>query len=233
MHRIIIAIDGYSSSGKSTMARELARRTGYVYVDSGAMYRAVTLYAIRHGMATADGLDISALVRALPDIRISFRPAGEDGVQHTLLDGEDVEREIRDMKVSSLVSPVAAVPEVRRRLTALQQEYGAHKGIVMDGRDIGTTVFPDAEMKVFVDASPEVRASRRVKELTEKGENVSYEEVLNNIRDRDRIDTTRKESPLRKAPDAHILDNDNMTIPEQMEWLIDLFRSISEKENEH
>lgn len=224
MKKIIIAIDGYSSSGKSTMARDLARRIGYVYVDSGAMYRAVTLYAIEHGMASSEkGVDTAALVKALPDIHISFTPAGSDGIQHTLLNGKDVEREIRDMQVSSLVSPVAVIPEVRHHLTALQQEYGKEKGIVMDGRDIGTTVFPAAEMKVFVNASPEERARRRVKELIEKGENVTYEDVLENIRERDHIDTTRKESPLRKAEDAVLLDNDNMTIKQQMEWLLKLY----------
>lgn len=224
MKKIIIAIDGYSSSGKSTMARDLARRIGYVYVDSGAMYRAVTLYAIEHGMASSEkGVDTAALVNALPDIHISFTPAGSDGIQHTLLNGKDVEREIRDMQVSSLVSPVAVIPEVRHHLTALQQEYGKEKGIVMDGRDIGTTVFPAAEMKVFVNASPEERARRRVKELIEKGENVTYEDVLENIRERDHIDTTRKESPLRKAEDAVLLDNDNMTIEQQMEWLLKLY----------
>ncbi len=224
MKKIIIAIDGYSSSGKSTMARDLARRIGYVYVDSGAMYRAVTLYAIEHGMASSEkGVDTVALVKALPDIHISFTPAGSDGIQHTLLNGKDVEREIRDMQVSSLVSPVAIIPEVRHHLTALQQEYGKKKGIVMDGRDIGTTVFPDAEMKVFVNASPEERARRRVKELTDKGETVTYGEVLENIKERDHIDTTRKESPLRKAEDAVLLDNDNMTIEQQMDWLLKLY----------
>lgn len=228
MKKIIIAIDGYSSSGKSTMARDLARRIGYVYVDSGAMYRAVTLYAIRHGIADTDsGVDTEALVRSLPEIGISFTPAGADGTQHTLLNGEDVEKEIRDMKVSSLVSPVAVIPEVRHRLTAIQQEYGRDKGIVMDGRDIGTTVFPDAEMKVFVNASAEERARRRVKELTEKGEKSHNEEVLENIKERDHIDTTRKESPLRKADDAVLLDNDNMTIPQQMDWLLRLYEDRS------
>lgn len=230
MKKIIIAIDGYSSSGKSTMARDLARRIGYVYVDSGAMYRAVTLYALAHGLASAKtGVDTEALVKALPDIHISFTPAGEDGSQHTLLNGQDVENEIRDMRVSAMVSPVAVIPEVRHHLVALQQEYGKEKGIVMDGRDIGTTVFPDAEMKVFVNASAEERARRRVKELQQKGQDVSYEEVLVNIRERDHIDSTRKESPLRKADDAVLLDNDNMTIPEQMDWLLNLYNSICQK----
>lgn len=229
MKKITVAIDGYSSSGKSTMARELARLVGYVYVDSGAMYRAVTLYALRHGMIS-DGkvTDRNALTGALPAIHISFNPAGADGVQHTILNGEDVEKEIRDMEVSKNVSIIAEIPEVRQRLTALQQEYGIHKGIVMDGRDIGTTVFPGAEMKVFVDASPEERARRRVKELGEKGMPTPYEEVLENIRERDRIDTTRKESPLRKAEDAHVLDNDKMTREEQIDWLLRLFRKCTE-----
>lgn len=228
MNKIIIAIDGYSSSGKSTMARDLARRIGYVYVDSGAMYRAVTLYALRHGMAAPEtGVDTQALIKALPEINISFKPAGDDGVQHTMLNGEDVERDIRDMQVSSMVSPVAVIPEVRHYLTHMQQEYGKEKGIVMDGRDIGTTVFPDAEMKVFVNASPEERARRRVLELEQKGVKTSYEEVLKNILERDHIDTTRKESPLRTADDAHMLDNDKMTIPQQMDWLLNLFNSIT------
>lgn len=229
MKKIVIAIDGFSSSGKSTMARDLARRIGYVYVDSGAMYRAVTLYAIEHNMASQqNGVDTEALIEALPQIQISFQPAGDDGVQHTLLNGRDVERQIRDMEVSSLVSPVAAIPEVRHCLTLFQQEFGRQKGIVMDGRDIGTTVFPDAEMKVFVNASPEERARRRVLELEQKGEKVSYDDVLENIRGRDHIDTTRKESPLRKADDAVELDNDKMSIPEQMEWLLNLYNEKTE-----
>lgn len=223
--KIIVAIDGYSSSGKSTMARELAKRVGYVYVDSGAMYRAVTLYAIRHDMVTPDKkVKTEELIAALPDIHISFQAAGADGIQHTLLNGEDVEKFIRDMEVSNMVSPVAVIPEVRQRLTALQQEFGIHKGIIMDGRDIGTTVFPDAELKVFVCASPEERARRRYKELLEKGENVEYDEVYKNVVERDRIDTTREVSPLRKASDAIELDNGNMTPSEQMDWLLEKFQ---------
>lgn len=205
------------------MARELARRMGYVYVDSGAMYRAVTLYAMRHGMVADGKLDRDALVAALDKIHIAFAPAGADGVQHTLLNGEDVENEIRDMAVSSMVSPVAAIPEVRTRLTELQQEFGVHKGIVMDGRDIGTMVFPNAEMKVFVNASVEERARRRYHELREKGEDVNLEDICDNIRERDHIDTTRAVSPLRKADDAVELDNDKMTHAEQMQWLMNLF----------
>ncbi|MBD5278492.1 MAG: (d)CMP kinase [Bacteroides sp.] len=224
MKKITIAIDGYSSSGKSTMAKQLARKIGYVYVDSGAMYRATTLYAIRHAMTDpAKGVDSEALVKALPNIRISFAIA-PDQTQHTMLNGEDVEKEIRGMEVSGWVSPVAVIPEVRHYLVALQQGYGAEKGIVMDGRDIGTTVFPDAEMKVFVEASPEVRATRRYNELIEKGTPADYEEVLANIRERDHIDTTRKESPLRKADDAFVLDNDRLSREEQMEILVNLFK---------
>lgn len=223
--KIIVAIDGYSSSGKSTMARELAKRVGYVYVDSGAMYRAVTLYAIRHDMVTPEKkVKTEELIAALPDIHISFQAAGADGIQHTLLNGEDVEKFIRDMEVSNMVSPVAVIPEVRQRLTALQQEFGIHKGIIMDGRDIGTTVFPDAELKVFVCASPEERARRRYKELLEKGEDVEYDEVYKNVVERDRIDTTREVSPLRKASDAIELDNGDMTPTEQMDWLLEKFQ---------
>lgn len=229
MNKIIVAIDGYSSSGKSTMARDLAKRIGYIYVDSGAMYRAVTLYALRHSMAApGKGVtDKEGLIKALPDIHISFSTPDKDGVQHTLLNGEDVESQIRGMEVSELVSPVAEIPEVRSRLVALQKEFGEKKGIVMDGRDIGTTVFPHAEMKVFVEASPEKRAERRFKELEAKGRKVSYKEVFENICQRDHIDTTREVSPLRKASDAHLLDNGEMDIPQQMQWLLDLFQKIT------
>lgn len=231
MRKITVAIDGFSSSGKSTMARELARRAGYTYVDSGAMYRAVTLYAMRHGMTRPDRtVDVPALVSALPDIKIAFAPAGADGVQHTLLNGEDVESQIRSMKVSELVSPVSAIPEVREHLVRLQQEFGRHGGIVMDGRDIGTTVFPRAELKVFVNASAEERARRRVLELERKtGKPVDYREVLDNVRDRDRIDSTRAVSPLRRADDALELDNDDLTPDQQMDWLMDMFNKAVEK----
>ncbi|MDE5842564.1 MAG: (d)CMP kinase [Muribaculaceae bacterium] len=224
--KIIVAIDGYSSSGKSTMARRLAHEIGYLYVDSGAMYRAVTLYALRHGFAAAGRVDAEGLISDLPAIEISFA-LDEAGNQHTLLNGEDVEKEIRGMEVSEMVSPVAAIPEVRRRLVSLQQSYGSDKGIVMDGRDIGTTVFPGAEMKVFVEASPEVRARRRLLELEEKGMPADYDEVYANICERDRIDTTRAESPLRKADDALVLDNDNLTREQQMAWLLERFHEIA------
>lgn len=223
MKKITIAIDGFSSSGKSTMAKQLAKKIGYVYVDSGAMYRATTLYAIRNGMTSKEsGVDTDALVKALPKIQISFLIA-PDETQHTLLNGEDVESEIRGMEVSGWVSPVAVIPEVRHYLVKLQQQYGSDKGIVMDGRDIGTTVFPDAEMKVFVQASQEVRARRRYDELIQKGTPSEFDAVLANIKERDHIDTTRKESPLRKAEDAFVLDNDNLTRDEQMDVLVKLF----------
>lgn len=227
MDRIIIAVDGFSSSGKSTMARRLAAAIGYRYIDSGAMYRAVTLYALRHGLASvADGtLDTAALAAALPAITIDFAP-GPDG-QHTLLDGEDVEADIRSMAVSSMVSQVAALPEVRHALTAMQRSLGLSRGIVMDGRDIGTTVFPDAEMKVFVKASAETRARRRFLELASKKQPASYEDVLANVVRRDTIDTTRAESPLRQAPDAHVLDNSTMSVDEQDAWMLDLFNRIT------
>lgn len=225
---ITIAIDGYSSSGKSSMARQLAKNINYRYIDSGAMYRAVTLYAMEHGMTNpAEGtVDADAIAAALPQITIDFAPALADGCQHTLLNGTDVEDRIRRMDVSNLVSPVAAIPAVRRALVVMQQKLGQSKGIVMDGRDIGTTVFPDAEMKVFVNASAQTRAMRRFKELTDKGVAASYEEVLANVVHRDHIDETREESPLRRADDAVLLDNSTMTVDEQNQWLLDLYNSI-------
>lgn len=227
MKKIIIAIDGYSSTGKSTMARDLARQLGYVYIDSGAMYRAVTQYALENGMIINGIIDKDALISSLPDIKISFQPhAGADGKQHTLLNGRDIEHQIRDIEVSSFVSHIAEIPEVREYLVSEQQSFGRHKGIVMDGRDIGTTVFPDAEMKVFVEASAEERARRRLREMKDDGDKVTYEEVLFNIQERDRIDTTRAVSPLRKAEDSHVLDNDNMNHAEQMDWLMRLYDSI-------
>ncbi|MCH5238938.1 MAG: (d)CMP kinase [Muribaculaceae bacterium] len=228
--KIIVAIDGYSSSGKSTMARELAKRVGYIYIDSGAMYRAVTLYALRHHLFNADGsVKKAELLPHLNQMNITFQPqAGEDGVQHTLLNGEDVEKEIREMEVSNHVSPIAEIGEVRERMVALQKEFGIHKGIVMDGRDIGTTVFPEAELKVFVYASPHERARRRWKELQQKGVDIPFEDVLKNVEERDRIDTTRAVSPLAKAEDAIELDNGAVTHEEQMEWLMKRFQEATE-----
>lgn len=224
MKKIIIAIDGYSSSGKSSMARELASRIGYRYIDSGAMYRAVTLYAMRNGLIGPDGsVDVDRLTAQLPSIKVDFKV--EDGRQETLLNGESVENEIRRLPVSNNVSAVAAIPAVRHYLVAQQQAFGRQKGIVMDGRDIGTTVFPDAELKIFVNASPETRARRRVKELSEKGQHVTYQEVLANVIHRDHLDETREESPLRRADDAIDLDNSLMTIEEQNRRLLDLYHS--------
>lgn len=227
--QIIIAIDGFSSSGKSTMAKELARRIGYRYIDSGAMYRAVTLYALEHGMILADGsVDTAALTAALDDIHIDFLPCA-DG-QHTLLNGRDVEKEIRSLRVSSSVSPVAVIPAVRHALVAQQQAFGNERGIVMDGRDIGTTVFPDAELKIYVNAPAETRARRRWLELQAKGDTTStYEDVLENVVSRDHIDMTREESPLRRAEDAIDLDNSDMSIEEQNEWLIKQFNRVTGK----
>ena len=226
--KITIAIDGYSSSGKSSMAKRLAATIGYRYIDSGAMYRAVTLYAMRNGMIDDSGNpDTKKIIAALPDINIDF--AVSDGIQNTILNGENVEKEIRQMAVSNNVSPVAAIPEVRHALVAKQQAFGAEKGIVMDGRDIGTTVFPDAELKIFVRASAETRAQRRFKELIEKGSQASYEEVLANVVHRDHIDETRSESPLRQASDAILLDNSNMTIEEQNRWIFDQYNEAISK----
>ncbi len=220
---LIIAIDGYSSSGKSTMARRLAKAIGYRYIDSGAMYRAVTLYAMQHGFIAADGsIDKAALVSALPEIKIDFKVT-PDG-QRTQLNDKDVEDEIRTLEVSAHVSPIATIAEVRRELVKMQRDMGESKGIVMDGRDIGTMVFPQAELKIFCDASAEKRAERRFKELTEKGQSITYEEVLANVVSRDHIDETRDESPLRCADDAVRLDNSEMTLEEQDRWLLDLFR---------
>lgn len=222
--RIIIALDGYSSSGKSTMARRLAAEIGYRYIDSGAMYRAVTLYALDHGMIDAQGSpDSAAIIAALPDIAIDFA-VQPDGTQRTTLNGVDVEDEIRRLRVSEAVSPVSAIPEVRHALVAKQQALGAGKGIVMDGRDIGTVVFPDAELKIFVDASAETRAMRRFREMTEKGAQVSYEDVLANVVHRDKIDTTRAESPLRRADDAISLENSEMTLEQQHNWLLEQYK---------
>lgn len=226
MKKIIIAIDGYSSSGKSTMAKALARQIGYRYIDSGAMYRAVTLYAMRHNLILADGtVDTTHLIPLLGNIHIDFSVTPQG--QHTLLNGEDVEREIRTIEVSSHVSPIAAIPEVRYALTAMQKAFGADKGIVMDGRDIGTAVFPDAELKIFVNAPAATRAQRRFKEMREAGNTtVTYEEVLENVETRDHIDRTREVSPLRKADDAIELDNSDMTIAQQDQWLLQQYKRV-------
>ena len=221
MKKIVIAIDGYSSCGKSTMAKNLARQLGYVYVDTGAMYRAVTLYALRHQLFEADGeADAASLQRAMPDIRISFQFNAQTGKPDTYLNDELVEHDIRTMQVSERVSKIAALPFVRTALVAQQQRMGKDKGIVMDGRDIGTVVFPHAELKIFVTASAEVRAQRRYDELQQKGMPARYDDILKNVQERDYIDSHREVSPLRKADDAIELDNSNLTIDEQQQWLL-------------
>ena len=226
MKKITIAIDGHSSCGKSTMAKELARKVGYVYVDTGAMYRCVTLFALRHQLFTADGAVLEEQLReAMPQIDIDQRLI--DGKTTTFLNGENVEREIRNLEVSNHVSPIAAIPLVRTALVAQQQKMGREGGIVMDGRDIGTTVFPNAELKIFVTASAEVRAQRRYDELQQKGMPADYADILKNVQERDYIDSHREVSPLRQADDALLLDNSHMTIDEQNKWLMEQFEKAT------
>ena len=219
MNKIIIAIDGHSSCGKSTMAKQLAQQLNYIYVDTGAMYRCVTLYAINNGMFSGKSLDSDALEQRIGEVKISFT-RDEAGQLCAMLNGTNVEKEIRGMSVSERVSMVAKQPFVRKMLVEQQQRMGQDKGIVMDGRDIGTTVFPDAELKIFVTASAEVRAERRYKELLDKGENANYEDILANVKERDYMDSHRAVSPLRMADDAVLLDNSYMTIEEQNQWLL-------------
>lgn len=209
------------------MAKELAKKVGYIYIDSGAMYRVVTLYALRNGLFTDGGIDEEGLKAKIDDIAISFKLDTETQRPLTCMNGEVVEDEIRQMEVSRRVSPIAALPFVREALTRQQQAMGEEKGIVMDGRDIGTTVFPDAELKIFVTASAEVRAQRRYDELKAKGEkDVDFDDILRNVKERDEIDMNRAVSPLRKADDALLLDNGNMTKEEQNEWLISKFNEV-------
>ena len=221
MKKIIIAMDGQSSCGKSTMAKTLAKKIGYTYIDTGAMYRAVTLYAMRRGFISKNGIDEESLRRELPQIKISF--GHDNGQQYTILNGENVERQIRGMEVSGNVSPISAIGFVREAMVELQREMGRKGAIIMDGRDIGTTVFPNAELKIFVTASDEIRARRRYDELAMKGENPVYEDVLKNVRERDYIDSHRAVSPLRKADDAIVLDNSNLTLEQQDEWLMEQY----------
>lgn len=224
MKKITIAIDGHSSCGKSTMAKDLARETGYIYVDTGAMYRSVALYAMRHDLIDTEGnINTSELEQEMPNVKITFMQNPSTHMPDTYLNGENVEREIRTLEVSQHVSAVAALPFVRRALVEQQQAMGKEKGIVMDGRDIGTTVFPDAELKVFVTASPDVRAKRRFDELKAKGMAADYDDILKNVKQRDYADAHREVSPLRQADDAILLDNSNMTIDEQRQWLLDRF----------
>ena len=224
MKKIIVAIDGHSSCGKSTMAKSLAAQVGYIYVDTGAMYRAVTLFAMREGLFDAQGQPDAARLEALvPQIEVSFRLDPATHLPLVCLNGEVVEEAVRTLEVSSHVSAIAALPFVREALTRQQQRMGEEKGIVMDGRDIGTVVFPQAELKVFVTASAEVRAQRRFLELTAKGQTVAFEDILRNVQERDYIDSHREVAPLRQADDALVLDNSEMTREEQMQWLLDRF----------
>lgn len=224
MKKIVIAIDGHSSCGKSTMAKALAREVGYIYVDTGAMYRAVTLFALRQGLFNADGtVKATELEQLMPQVEVSFKLDEQSKLPLVHLNGECVENEIRGLEVSSHVSPVAALPFVRAAMTAQQQRMGRDKGIVMDGRDIGTVVFPDAELKIFVTASSEVRAQRRYDELKAKGQEVDYDDILKNVQERDYIDSHREVAPLRQADDAVLLDNSDMTIAEQQQWLMAQF----------
>lgn len=229
MKKIVIAIDGHSSCGKSTMAKALARRVGYIYVDTGAMYRAVTLFALREGLIDGQTVRADSLQQRLGEVEVSFRLAPETGLPLTCLNGEVVEDRIRTLEVSGHVSAVAALPFVREALVAQQQRMGREKGIVMDGRDIGTTVFPDAELKIFVTASAETRARRRYDELTAKGQKVSYDDVLHDVQQRDYLDSHREVSPLRQAPDALVLDNSHLTPAEQDAWLMEQFSAAAGK----
>ena len=220
MKKMVIAIDGHSSCGKSTMAKHLAKQLGYIYVDTGAMYRCVTLYAMENGLFSGKSLDSDALEQRIDEVDISFM-RDDTGALCAVLNGKNVEKEIRSMSVSERVSMVAKQPFVRKKLVEQQQLMGKEKGIVMDGRDIGTTVFPDAELKIFVTASAEVRAERRYKELLEKGDEADYNEILANVKERDYIDSHRAVSPLRMADDAVLLDNSFMTLDQQNQWLLD------------
>lgn len=230
MKKIIVAIDGYSSCGKSTMAKDLAREVGYIYVDTGAMYRAVTLFAMRNGVFDAEGnIDEARLKALLPDVKLTFKLNSETKLPEVCLNGECVERDIRTLEVSQHVSPIAALPFVREKLVEQQQAMGKEKGIVMDGRDIGTVVFPDAELKIFVTASAEIRAQRRFKELEAKGMPANFDEILQNVEQRDYIDTHRETSPLRQADDALVLDNSHLTIADQKVWLMEKFNERTQE----
>jgi len=224
--KIVITVDGYSSCGKSTFAKAIAAELGYLYIDSGAMYRAVTLYCLRKGLVSGGTADNHSIISVLPEIKITFHINHDTGYYETLLNGERVERELRDRAVSDNVSAVSTIAEVRQKLVELQREIGAQGGIVMDGRDIGTVVFPHAGLKIFMTASPAVRAKRRYLELLEKGLPADIAAVEKNINERDRIDSSREISPLRKADDAVVLDNSTMTVSEQMDWFRKLYKQI-------
>jgi CMP/dCMP kinase len=228
MRRITIAIDGYSSCGKSTIAKALAAVLGYGYVDTGAMYRAVTLYCLEHGIIKDHAFDENEVVRALDDIHLSFKFNPSTNISETFLNGKNVEKEIRSMEVSSNVSPISKIHEVRVRMVALQREMGKDKGVVMDGRDIGTNVFPNAELKIFMTADTDIRSHRRYDELKSKGVKISFEEVRENLVSRDHEDTHRKENPLVKAADAVILDNSDMSREEQLQFVMDLVTNLKQ-----
>ncbi len=227
--KIVIAIDGHSSCGKSTLAKSLARELGYIYIDSGAMYRVVTLHALRNGWITDGQPDKKKITEGLRDIKITFEWDKTTEKNTTFLNGENVEDEIRQLEVSQNVSPVSTIAEVRTEMVKQQRENGKNKGIVMDGRDIGTVVFPDAELKIFMTALPEIRAQRRYLELKEKGEEVAFDEIMNNVEERDSIDSTRETSPLRKAEDALVLDNSFLSREEQLQWSLEKAKKIIEK----
>lgn len=231
MKKITIAIDGFSSTGKSTIAKQLAKALGYIYVDTGAMYRAVTLFATRNGFTSEEKVEnASGLVLSLPNIHLKFKYNTDLGFAEMYLNGENVEKQIRTLEVSKLVSPVAVIEEVREKLVDIQKKMGEDKGIVMDGRDIGTVVFPQAELKIFMTASADKRAYRRYKELLDRGEGVSYEDVLENVQKRDHIDSTRDVSPLRKAEDAIEFNNSDMGLKEQFERMHGFALRIIEKQ---
>ncbi len=221
IHSAIIAIDGHSSCGKSTVARDLARKLGIAYIDTGAMYRAVTLFALQNQLVRDGEIDEEGLQKALDQIDIRFRPNPDTGSNDTYLNGQNVESEIRRLDVSNHVSQISSLGFVRKKLVELQQQMGEKGGVVLDGRDIGTVVFPNADLKIFMTASPEIRAQRRYDEMKQKGENPSFDEILKNVEQRDHIDSTRKESPLKKAPDAVVLDNSELKREEQLEWLME------------
>lgn len=224
MKKIIIAVDGYSSTGKSTTAKAVAKALGYVYIDTGAMYRGVTYLALEKGLVSTQGVEIKPLMKALRHSKFNFVYNPALGFSELYLDGKNIEDNIRSIDVANWVSEIAKQPEVRTFLMNLQRKMGEEKGVVMDGRDIGTVVFPEAELKIFMTASEEVRAQRRFKELQAKGEKVSFEEVLANIKHRDHVDTTRKESPLRKADDAITIDNTHLTIEEQVDKILSILK---------
>lgn len=225
--KIIIAVDGFSSCGKSTFAKAIAARLGYIFIDTGAMYRAVTLYAQQHGAIRSGMIDEEAVCRLLPEMQIAFRFNPERGASDIYMNGDRVEGLIRSIEVSNSVSGVSAIPQVRSKLVAMQQEMGCRKGIVMDGRDIGTTVFPEAELKIFMKADPAVRARRRYDELRAKGDDVSLQEIERNIRQRDETDMSRAVSPLRQADDALVLDNSRMTVEQQMDWFLKRYAEVT------